>query len=71
MMLHSGIFPILTMEVVPQGPYKIMTSQKEENTSPMGVKQHTMIIYIIISFDATNTSTIITKEILNPLNKEI
>ena len=36
MMLHCGLFPRLTTQVVPQGPYTIMTSQKEENTSPMG-----------------------------------
>ena len=48
------------MEVVPQGPYTIMTFQKEENTSLMGVEQHTVIIYIRIYSEVTNTSTIIT-----------
>ena len=46
------------MEVVPQGPYTIMTSQKEDNTYPMGVQNHTMIIYIKISYELTNTSTL-------------
>ena len=45
------------MEVVPQGPCIIITSRKEGNTSPMGEQQHTMIIYIIISSEVTNTST--------------
>ena len=45
------------MEVVTQGLDTINTSHKEENTSPMGVQQHTMIIYMIISFEVTNTST--------------
>ena len=56
MMLHWGLLSRLTTEVVPQGLYTIMTSQKEANTSPMRV-QHTMIIYIRISFEVTNTST--------------
>ena len=38
--------PQLTTEVVSQGPYTIMTSRKEANTSLMEVQQHTMIIYI-------------------------
>ena len=46
------------MEVVPQGLNIINTSRNEEMTYPMGVKQHTMIIYIIISYEVTNTSTI-------------
>ena len=45
------------MEVVPQGLYTIMTPHKEENTYSMGVQQHTMIIYIIISSEVTNTLT--------------
>ena len=45
MMLHWGLFPRRTMEVVPQGLYTIMTSQKDLKTSVMGVQQHTMIIY--------------------------
>ena len=45
------------MEVVTQGLDTINTSRKEENTSPMGVQQHTMIIYMIISSEVTNTST--------------
>ena len=57
MMLHWGVFPWLTIEVVPQGPYTIIKPQKEENTSLMGVQQHTMIIYIRISSEVTNTST--------------
>ena len=56
-MLHWGLFPSLTMKVVPQGPYTTMTSRKEENTSTMGVQQHTMIIYIITSSEVTNTTT--------------
>ena len=35
-----------------------MISQKEENTSLMGVQQHTIIIYIIISYEVANTLTI-------------
>ena len=58
MMLHWGIFPRLTTEFVPQGIDTIKASRKKENTSPMGVQQHTMIIYIGISFKVTNTSTI-------------
>ena len=46
------------MKVVPQGQDIITISHKEENTSPMGIQQHIMIIYIIISFEATNTSTL-------------
>ena len=38
MMLQWGLFPRITMEIVPQGLYTIMTSQKEENTYPMGVQ---------------------------------
>ena len=45
------------MEVVPQGLDTIKTSHKKVNTPPMGVKQHTMIIYIEISSKVTNTST--------------
>ena len=45
------------MEVVPQGIYTIIASQKEVNTYMMGVKQHTMIIYIKISSEVINTST--------------
>ena len=56
MMLHWGLFPRLTTKVVPQGLYTIMPSRKEVNTYMMGVKQHTMIIYIIIYFELTNTS---------------
>ena len=58
MMLHWGLLPRLTTEVVPQGLDTIKTSRKEENMSPMGVQQHTMIIYIRISFEVTNTSTL-------------
>ena len=58
MMLHWGILPQLTTEVVPQGLDTIKTSHKEVNTSPMGVQQHTMIIYIIISSEVTNTSAL-------------
>ena len=46
------------MEVVPQGLYIIKTSLKGVNTYPMGVQQHTMIIYIRISSEVTNTSTL-------------
>ena len=56
MMLHWGLLPQLTMKVVPQGIDTINTSHKEETTSPMGVHQQIMIIYIIISFKVTNTS---------------
>ena len=45
------------MEVVPQGLDIIKTSQKEVNTSPMRVQQHTLVIYIKISSEVTNTST--------------
>ena len=51
MMSHWGILPQLKKKVVSQGLDTI-------NTSPMGVKQHTMIIYIIIYFKVTNTSTL-------------
>ena len=46
------------MELVPQVLDTINTSHKEENAYPMGVIQHTMIIYIRISFKVTNTSTL-------------
>ena len=47
------------MEVVPQGLDIIKTPRKEENTSPMGgVQQHTMITYMRISYEVTNTSTL-------------
>ena len=59
MMLHWALFPRFTMKVVPQGINKIKTSLKWVNTSPMGVQQHTMKIYIIISFEVTNTSTLL------------
>ena len=58
MMSHCGLFPRLTTEVATQGLDTINTSHKEENTSPMGLQQHTMIIYIIISSEVTNTSTL-------------
>ena len=58
MMLHLGIFPPLTMKVVPQGLNTIKTSCKGVNTSPMWVQQHTMIKYIRISSEVTNTSTL-------------
>ena len=57
MMLHLGLLPRLATEVVPQGLDTINTSCKGVNTSAMGVQQHTMIIYIRISFEVTNTST--------------
>ena len=50
------------MEFVPQGIYTIKTSRKEENASPMGVQQHTIIIYIRTSSEVTNTSTILPLE---------
>ena len=59
MMLNSLLLPQLTMEVVPQALYTIMTSLKQAKTSLMGVQQHTMIIYIKISSEVTNTSTLI------------
>ena len=43
--LKWGLLPRLTTEVEPQGPYIIMTSWKEGNTSPMSLQQHAMIIY--------------------------
>ena len=46
------------MEVVPQGLDTIKTFQKEVNTSPMGVHQDTMIIYIRIYSEVTNTLTL-------------
>ena len=58
MMSHWGLFTRLTIEVVPQGLDTIKTSRKEENTYPMGVQQHTMIIYIRISSEVTNTTTL-------------
>ena len=64
MMLHWGLFPPLTTEVVPQGLDTIKTSRKGVNTSPMGVQQHIMIRYIRISFEVTNTST--TNNYLSP-----
>ena len=64
MMLHRGLFPRLTTEVVPQGLDTIKTSHKEENTCPMGVQKYTMIIHIIISSEVTNTSTHKTKQIV-------
>ena len=48
--LYQGVFSQLTTKFVPQGPYKIMVSWKEGNTSPMGLQQYTMIIYIKISW---------------------
>ena len=46
------------MELVPQVLDTINTSHKEENAYPMGVIQHTMIIYIKISSEVINTSKI-------------
>ena len=63
MMLYWRLLPWLTINVVPQGPYTIMTSRKEENTFPMGLKQNAMIIYIKISSKVTNILTL-------PLNYE-
>ena len=57
MMSHWGLLPRLTMEVVPQGLDTIKTSCNEVNSSPMGVQQHTMIVYIRISIEVTNIST--------------
>ena len=56
MMFHWGLLPRLTTKVLPQGLYTIMTSQKEENTSRMGLQQNTMIIYIRISSKVINTT---------------
>ena len=56
--LNWGLFPQLTTKVVAQGLDTIKTSRKEANTSPMGVQQHTMIIYIEISSKVTNTKTL-------------
>ena len=57
MMSHWGVFPQLTMEVLPQGIDATNTYHKDENRYPMGLQQHAMIIYII-TFEFTNTSTI-------------
>ena len=58
MLVHWGLFPQLATEVVPQGIYTIMTSQKEINTYSMGVQQDTMIMHNIIYSEVTNTSTL-------------
>ena len=58
MMSHMGLFPQLITKVVPQVLDIIKASRKELNTYPMGVQQHTIIIYIKISSEVTNTSTI-------------
>ena len=58
MMLHWGLLPRITMEVLCQGLDTIKTSHKKVNTSPMGIQQHTMIIYIRISSEVTNTPTL-------------
>ena len=55
--LYWGLLPRCIIEVVPQGPYTIITSWNEGNTSPMGVQQHTMIMPIIISSEVTTTTT--------------
>ena len=74
MMLYWGLFPRLTTKVVPEGLNTINTSRKEANTPPMGVQQHTMIIYIRIYSEVTNTSTVPTPwegiyrmQVLSPL----
>ena len=59
MKLHWGLLPRLTTKVVLQGLDTIKTCHKEVKKSAMGVQQHTMIIYIIIYFEVTNTSTLI------------
>ena len=46
------------MEAVPQGLYTIMTSEKEVKKYLTGVQKNTMIIYIRISSEVTNTSTL-------------
>ena len=51
MMLHWGPLPQLTTEFVPQVLDIVKTSRK-------GVQQHTMIIYIKVSSEVTNTSTL-------------
>ena len=56
--LYWGLLLRLTTEVVPQGLCTIMTSQMEGNASPMRVQQHTMVIYIGISSEVTNTTTL-------------
>ena len=58
MMLYKGLFPRLTMVVVPQGLDTIKKSYKGVRTSPMGVQQHTMIIHIRIYSKVINTSTL-------------
>ena len=44
MMLHWGLLPRLTMDVVPQDLDTIKTFRKEVNMTPMRVHQHIMII---------------------------
>ena len=57
MMLHWGLLPWLTTEVVPQGLDTIKTSRKGVTNIPNRVQQHTMIINIKISSVVTNTWT--------------
>ena len=56
-MLHWGLLPRLTTDIVTQGLDTIYTFRKVVTHIPNGVQQHTMIIYIRISFEVTNTST--------------
>ena len=42
-MLHWGLLPRLTTEVVPQGLDAINTSHNEVNTSPMGFNTSTLL----------------------------
>ena len=49
--------PRLTTEGLPQWPYTMKTSPKEEHTPSMGIQQYTIVIYIIISFKVTIKTT--------------
>ena len=61
-MLHWGLLPRLTTEVVPQGLETIKTSRKGVNTSPMGVQQRT----VRISSEVTNTSySLLTRKVFS------
>ena len=62
MMLHRGLFPRLTTKVVTQSLDTINTYRKGINRSLMGVQEHTLIIYMRISFEVTNTPTLSLEE---------
>ena len=62
MMLHSGLFPPLTTKFVTQSLDTINKYRKGINRSLMGVQEHTLIIYMRISFEVTNTPTLSLEE---------